>query len=245
MRLLVLALTAIALAQPALARERGRHHYRAHAVHSYRHLVRSHVPHHAWRSAVAWRHHHRLVRVRVVEQNDGQGRVVPNQPSSFAERNSGHGELDAMIARHAQMNGLPEALVHRVVIRESGYNAHVVGAGGAIGLMQIKYSTAREMGYGGTAAGLLDPETNLTYAVRYLAGAYRVAGGNADRAVANYAHGYRDTTEREGGAPYRRVASSETSAWSGSYASAGPTERVALLRTPPRYHSHRRLMRWR
>ena len=233
MRLLVLALTAIALAQPALARERGRHHYRAHAVHSYRHLVRSHVRQRAQPSALAWRFGRRVVRVGVIARS---GDLDPQR---------GHGELDAMIARHAQMNGLPEALVHRVVIRESGYNAHVVGAGGAIGLMQIKYSTAREMGYGGTAAGLLDPETNLTYAVRYLAGAYRVAGGNADRAVANYAHGYRDTTEREGGAPYRRVASSETSAWSGSYASAGPTERVALLRTPPRYHSHRRLMRWR
>jgi hypothetical protein len=37
---------------------------------------------------------------------------------------------------------------------------------------------------------LLDPETNLTYGVKYLAGAYRTAGGNADRAVAYYARGY-------------------------------------------------------
>ena len=119
-----------------------------------------------------------------------------------------------MIARHAQANGVPEALVHRVVIRESRYNAHIVGAGGAMGLMQIKLGTAREMGYTGTAAGLLDPETNLTYAVRYLAGAYRVAGGNADRAVANYARGYRDTTVREGAAPARSAASAQASGWS-------------------------------
>jgi soluble lytic murein transglycosylase-like protein len=137
------------------------------------------------------------------------------------------------------MNGLPEALVHRVVIRESRYNAHVVGAGGAMGLMQIKLGTAREMGYTGTAAGLLDPETNLTYAVRYLAGAYRVAGGQADRAVANYARGYRDTTVREGAARLRSVASAETSGWSGSYASAAPVERVAWVRS----HGRRQLMR--
>jgi soluble lytic murein transglycosylase-like protein len=46
------------------------------------------------------------------------------------------------------------------------------------------------MGYTGTAAGLLDADTNMTYAVKYLAGAYRVAGGNSDRAVHYYASGY-------------------------------------------------------
>jgi soluble lytic murein transglycosylase-like protein len=47
------------------------------------------------------------------------------------------------------------------------------------------------MGYSGSAAGLLDPETNLTYGVRYLAGAYRAARGNHGRAVGYYASGYR------------------------------------------------------
>ena len=99
-------------------------------------------------------------------------------------------ELDAMIAAHAAANGVPVALVHRVVIRESRYNHRLVGKGGAMGLMQIKTATARGVGYTGGAAGLLDPQTNLTYAVRYLAGAYRLAGGNADRAVSYYARGY-------------------------------------------------------
>jgi soluble lytic murein transglycosylase-like protein len=99
-------------------------------------------------------------------------------------------ELDAMIAAQAAANGLPVALVHRVVIRESRYNHRLVGKGGAMGLMQIKTATARGVGYTGSAAGLLDPQTNLTYAVRYLAGAYRLAGGNADRTVSYYARGY-------------------------------------------------------
>ena len=94
-----------------------------------------------------------------------------------------------MIARHAAANGLPVELVHRVVIRESGYNPRA-RSGGNLGLMQIKYATARGVGYAGPASGLMDPETNLTYAVRYLAGAYRAAGGNASRAVALYARGY-------------------------------------------------------
>jgi soluble lytic murein transglycosylase-like protein len=99
-------------------------------------------------------------------------------------------ELDALVAAHAAANGVPVALVHRVIIRESRYNPRIVGKGGAMGLMQIKTATARGVGYSGSAAGLLDPETNLTYAVRYLAGAYRLAGGNHDRAVSYYARGY-------------------------------------------------------
>jgi soluble lytic murein transglycosylase-like protein len=98
---------------------------------------------------------------------------------------------DQLIASHAASNGIPAELVHRVVVRESRYRASAMGRGGATGLMQIKLATARGMGYRGSAAGLLDPETNLTYGVRYLAGAYRAARGNHGRAVGYYASGYR------------------------------------------------------
>ena len=70
-----------------------------------------------------------------------------------------------------------------MIVRESRYRANAMGRGGASGLMQIKLATARAMGYSGSAAGLLDPETNLTYGVKYLAGAYRTARGNHGRAV--------------------------------------------------------------
>lgn len=100
-----------------------------------------------------------------------------------------NGNLDALIARHAAANNVPEDLVRRVIKRESGGNPRAVSAGN-YGLMQIKLPTARAMGYKGTAAGLLDADTNMTYAVKYLAGAYRVADGNANRAVRYYASGY-------------------------------------------------------
>jgi soluble lytic murein transglycosylase-like protein len=106
------------------------------------------------------------------------------------------GAVAAMAARHAQANGIPESLVHRVIMRESRYNPRAVSRGN-YGLMQIRLQTARSMGYGGSASGLLDPETNLTYAVRYLAGAYRAAGGNANRSVANYARGYAQARRRD------------------------------------------------
>jgi soluble lytic murein transglycosylase-like protein len=99
-------------------------------------------------------------------------------------------EYTELVTRHALANGLPPALVHRVIMRESRYNPSLVGRGGTIGLMQIKLATARGLGYTGTAEGLRDPDTNLTYAVKYLAGAYRAANGNHDRAVGYYASGY-------------------------------------------------------
>jgi soluble lytic murein transglycosylase-like protein len=94
-----------------------------------------------------------------------------------------------MVEQQASANGVPASLVHRVIMRESGYHPRAVSAGN-YGLMQIRLGTARAMGYGGSAAGLLDAGTNMTYAVRYLAGAYRAAGGNEARAVALYARGY-------------------------------------------------------
>jgi soluble lytic murein transglycosylase-like protein len=108
-----------------------------------------------------------------------------------------HAEYDELVATHAKANGLPEALIHRVIVRESGYQASLMGRGGTIGLMQIKLATARSLGYTGDAAGLRDPNTNLTYAVKYLAGAYRAANGDHNRAVHYYAAGYYETAKRQ------------------------------------------------
>ena len=97
---------------------------------------------------------------------------------------------EKMIAKHAKANLVPEALVHRLIVRESKYNPELIGHGGTIGLMQIKLATAKGVGYSGDADGLRDPETNLAYGVKYLAGAYRAAGGDYDRAIRYFAGGY-------------------------------------------------------
>ena len=106
-------------------------------------------------------------------------------------------EYDALVATHAKANGVPEVLVHRVIVRESRYQPNLIGHGGTIGLMQIKLATARGLGYTGDAEGLRDPDTNLTYGVKYLAGAYRAADGDHDRAVHYYASGYYYVAKRQ------------------------------------------------
>ncbi|KYG24091.1 lytic transglycosylase [Bradyrhizobium sp. AT1] len=110
---------------------------------------------------------------------------------------AGEADYAEMVAAHARANGVPEALVHRVIMRESRYQPHLVGRGGTIGLMQIKLATARGVGYTGDAAGLRDPNTNLTYAVKYLAGAYRAANGDHARAVRYFAGGYYYAAKRQ------------------------------------------------
>jgi soluble lytic murein transglycosylase-like protein len=104
--------------------------------------------------------------------------------------------LDDLIARCAHRHGVPEQLVRRVILRESGYNPGSMN-GRFYGLMQITYRTARSMGYTGEAKGLLDPEVNLTYAVPYLANAYRLADGDQARAIRLYSAGYYDLAKRK------------------------------------------------
>jgi soluble lytic murein transglycosylase-like protein len=113
---------------------------------------------------------------------------APVTEPSFGESS----QFQGMAEQAASANGVPVSLVNRVIRRESGGNSRAVSRGN-YGLMQIRLGTARAMGYSGSAAGLLDPATNVTYAVRYLAGAYRAAGGNESRAVALYARGYNAT----------------------------------------------------
>ena len=104
--------------------------------------------------------------------------------------------LDDLIAHYAHVHGIPERLVRKVAARESGYNPRLVHKR-YYGLMQITYQSARSMGYKGTPKGLLDPEINLTYAVPYLANAYRAAAGNEARAVRLYAAGYYYVAKRK------------------------------------------------
>jgi soluble lytic murein transglycosylase-like protein len=109
--------------------------------------------------------------------------------------------LDAQIARHAAANAVPLELARRVVKRESGGNPRAVSKGN-YGLMQIRLGTAKAMGYRGNAKGLLDPDTNMTYAMRYLAGALRAAKGDHDRAIRLYARGYYPEAKKMGFSPY-------------------------------------------
>ena len=106
-------------------------------------------------------------------------------------------QLRRLIERAAAINDVPVSLVQRVILRESSHRPEARN-GPYYGLMQILPQTAQTMGYRGSASGLLDAETNLTYAVKYLRGAWLLANGSEDRAVMWYAKGYYYEAKRRG-----------------------------------------------
>lgn len=118
---------------------------------------------------------------------------VPPQEKSYVSK---------LIQKYARIYEIPESLIHRVVHRESRYNPKAYNRAGYFGLMQIKYNTAKSMGYEGPASGLLDAETNIKYAAKYLRGAWMTADSKAQNkevnAVQLYARGYYYDAKRKG-----------------------------------------------
>ena len=105
--------------------------------------------------------------------------------------------LRALINKYADQYQVPRPLVHRVVRRESTHNPGARN-GPYYGLMQILPATARGMGFRGEGRDLMDAETNLKYAVKYLRGAWLLSDGSYDTAVKWYSQGYYYEAKRRG-----------------------------------------------
>ncbi|MAY85601.1 transglycosylase SLT domain-containing protein [Arenibacterium halophilum] len=106
-------------------------------------------------------------------------------------------ELRQLINTYADEYEVPRTLVHRLAIRESTHRPGAINRP-YYGLLQILPATARSMGFRGQPNDLLDPETNLKYAVKYLRGAWLLADGSQDAAVGLYARGYYYEAKRRG-----------------------------------------------
>jgi len=118
------------------------------------------------------------------------GPVYAAAPESMPRsKRVGDPGLAALVDREAAAQGVPPAIARAVVRIESGWNAHITGRAGEIGLMQIKHDTARAMGFTGSRSALYDPATNIRFGIRYLAEAYRLSGGDLCRTVAKYQGG--------------------------------------------------------
>jgi soluble lytic murein transglycosylase-like protein len=98
-------------------------------------------------------------------------------------------QLRTLVNSYADHYEVPRSLVHRVIQRESDYRPRARN-GPYYGLMQILPATARNMGFQGQPNELLDAETNLRWAVKYLRGAWLLSDGDEADAVGWYARGY-------------------------------------------------------
>jgi soluble lytic murein transglycosylase-like protein len=131
--------------------------------------------------------------VQVASADPSAATAFAAQPASSAfstiTSSSKSADLNQLISKYAALYEVPEHLVHKVARRESNYNPGAVHRGNW-GLMQIRYRTAQGMGYKGSPNGLLDAETNLKYAVKYLRGAWLTADKDVAKADWLYRTGY-------------------------------------------------------
>ncbi|SPJ25158.1 lytic transglycosylase domain-containing protein [Palleronia abyssalis] len=120
----------------------------------------------------------------------GAPRPEVTRAIATADLNPGESpQMRGLVNKWAAIHGIPASLLHRVIQRESDYRPGARN-GPYWGLMQILPQTARTMGHAGPPSTLLDPETNLNYAGRYLKGAWMVSDGDEHAAMMWYARGY-------------------------------------------------------
>lgn len=105
--------------------------------------------------------------------------------SGVANANTDTG-VRRMVATEAASQGVPVSFAMAIAKHESGFRCSAVGSHGERGVMQIKPSTARAMGYRGSARGLGDCRTGIYWGVKYLKAAVVAAAGDLKRAAFLY-----------------------------------------------------------
>lgn len=113
-----------------------------------------------------------------------------NAVASTSRAEQAMNRYSAIISNHALANNIPIDLALAVVRHESTFDADATGKAGEIGLMQIKLSTARGMGYEGSAEELYDPATNIRWGMKYLGKARELAGGSECGTLSKYNGGH-------------------------------------------------------
>ena len=107
-----------------------------------------------------------------------------------AKEKSQKGKYDRLITKYARKEGVPISLARAVVRVESNYKPSARGAAGEVGLMQIKPSTARGMGYKGSTKALYNPETNIRWGMKYLGKAHKLGNGSTCGTILKYNAGH-------------------------------------------------------
>jgi hypothetical protein len=110
--------------------------------------------------------------------------------------------LHLLIDRMAAQHGIDARLAHAVVQVESNYRADAVSPKGAMGLMQLMPSTARQY----DVENPFDPAQNLTAGLRHLRGLLdRYGRGRESLALAAYNAGEGAVSRYKGIPPYRET----------------------------------------
>lgn len=115
---------------------------------------------------------------------------IGNKGAKAAKTSSPGGQYSEIIAKYSAAYGVPAELARAVIHVESSFRPNARGSAGEIGLMQIKPSTARLMGYSGSIKGLFHPETNIKFGMKYLSKAHQLGGGTTCGTILKYNAGH-------------------------------------------------------
>ena len=105
-------------------------------------------------------------------------------------------DIDNLISKYADKNGLDEDFVKAVINQESGFNPNATSHCGAMGLMQLMPSTAQGLG----VTNAYDAEQNIQGGTKYLKGLMDRFGNDKSLALAAYNAGP-NAVKKYGGIP--------------------------------------------
>ena len=105
-------------------------------------------------------------------------------------------EIDNLITKYADKNGLDEDFVKAVINQESGFNPNATSHCGAMGLMQLMPATAQGLG----VTNAYDAEQNIEGGTKYLKGLMDRFGNDKQLALAAYNAGP-NAVKKYGGIP--------------------------------------------
>ena len=110
-------------------------------------------------------------------------------------------EINDLIEKYAEKNGLDSDFVKAVVKQESGFNPNAKSHCGAMGLMQLMPSTAQGLG----VKNAFDAEQNIYGGTKYLKGLMDRFGNNKELALAAYNAGPNAVKKYNGVPPYKET----------------------------------------
>ena len=96
-------------------------------------------------------------------------------------------ELDPMVQQASKKYGIPAALIHAVIQRESSGRPKVASGKGPVGLMQISKGLAKDYGY--KLEDRLDPAKNIDMGARYIRDNLKAFNGDVRKAMVGYSEG--------------------------------------------------------
>ena len=114
---------------------------------------------------------------------------------------SGDRELDLIILRAGERNGVDPRFIHAVIWQESKYKVRARSYVGAQGLMQLMPPTARRFG----CTDAHDPASNIEAGTKYLRFLLKRFNGNVSLALAGYNAGEGAVDKYNGVPPYQET----------------------------------------